>query len=150
MVLDGVTKFSIMENKILIDCDGVLTDGKIWVNRHGQITKGFHTHDVAAIRELISHGFEVCIVSASTWPGIDSFCAKTGASFINERNKSALSFKDYIAIGDSRWDIEFLKKATRKFCPNTAVRAVKNIEGIVVLDVAGGEGCIEEMLNYLL
>ncbi len=45
----------------------VLTDGKIWVNHQGEIIKSFNNKDLGAIKELLAMGFQVHIVTASSW-----------------------------------------------------------------------------------
>ena len=38
--------------QIVCDIDGVLTDGKIWVNHQGEIIKSFNNKDIGAVKEL--------------------------------------------------------------------------------------------------
>src|ERR1017187_3283609 len=85
---------------ILIDMDGVLTDGKINIDHTGtKMFKSFCTRDVRSIRELISMGYEVYIVSADDWSGGKAFASKVGAEFIYKREKSGFT-KPYLAVGD--------------------------------------------------
>ncbi len=136
---------------IVCDCDGVLTDGKFFLDGNGGVTKSFNTRDVRAIKELISFGFEFWIVTASSWSGIDHFAKKTGAVVFVMRDKGKLNMaeNDYIAIGDDVWDVEILKNAWLKFCPSNADRSVLSMPGIYKLDNKGGDGCIAELANIL-
>lgn len=132
---------------IVCDCDGVLTDGKVWISTSGEISKGFCTRDIRAIRELISMGFEFFIVTASSWPGMQIFEQKTGASVIVKRDKGLLNFgDDYIGMGDDSWDIKMLRNAKVKFCPADACEEVLNIPGINWLKTKGGSGCVLDLL----
>ena len=99
-----------------VDIDGVLTDGKIWVTKDGDISKGFNSRDLTAIRELIANGHEVHIVTASSWPGAESYLKKSGAEMHILRNKEEIPFHYDVAIGDSAWDIPMLRKAKFMFC----------------------------------
>lgn len=136
---------------IVLDCDGVLTDGKFWISHKGEISKGFCTRDLRAIRELISHGFEVFIVTASSWNGMDCYEKKSGASVIVMRDKTQLNFgEDYIGVGDDSWDLDMLQKAKYKFCPSDAVESVKSIEGMKILQTKGGDSCVMELLIELV
>lgn len=141
-------------NIIITDCDGVLTDGKTWVNHEGEITKGFNTKDVAAIREIISLGYEVYIITASSWPGLDKWAKKTGAIVIHSRDKGSIKHivddKPYIAVGDDVWDIPLLKNAALKFAPSDSIEAIKDVEGVRILNKKGGEGIMAELLKYLV
>lgn len=73
--------------KILIDFDGVLTDGKIFYTHDAKQFKGTNSRDIRAIKELISNGFEVIIITASSWPGSANFAKKTGAEVVVQRVK---------------------------------------------------------------
>lgn len=136
---------------ILIDCDGVLTDGSLTIDHRGRkMFKRFHTRDVRAIRELVCNGFEVVIVSADDWQGIFHFADKVGADVHICRDKSCVPFSDYIAIGDDAWDVEMLKNAKKAYCPMDADASVQRIPGIEVLPVRGGKGVIAELCWRLL
>jgi 3-deoxy-D-manno-octulosonate 8-phosphate phosphatase (KDO 8-P phosphatase) len=139
---------------IVIDCDGVLTDGRLNIDHTGsKMFKSFHTRDIRAIRELVSQGFEVYIVSADDWPGGGAFADKVGAHWINERDKSKvkehMQQREYMAVGDDAWDVPMLKGAIIKFCPQDADASVRRIDGIEILGVAGGAGVIAEVLRFL-
>lgn len=140
-------------NIIITDCDGVLTDGKTWVNQQGEITKGFNTKDVAAIREMISLGYEVYIITASSWPGLDKWAKKTGAVVIHSRDKGNLKHiiddKPYIAVGDDVWDIPLFKNAVACYAPSDSIEAIKGIKGVTILNKKGGEGVLSELLKYI-
>jgi len=141
-----------MQNKvILIDCDGVLTDGKLTIGRDGEKQfKQFHTRDVRAIRELVYNGYEVVIVSADDWPGIYHFAAKVGADVCISRTKTELPYKGYLAIGDDAWDVQMLKNARLAFCPADADVSVLGVEGIYQLKTAGGNGVVAEFIWEVL
>jgi 3-deoxy-D-manno-octulosonate 8-phosphate phosphatase (KDO 8-P phosphatase) len=88
--------------KIIIDFDGVLTDGKVFYTHDGKIFKGLNTRDVRAIRELISLGYDVVILTASSWPGSAEFAKKTGSEVVilKEKNKYIENIKEM--IGEDR------------------------------------------------
>lgn len=136
---------------VLIDCDGVLTDGALTMDHLGEkMFKRFHTRDVRAIRELIFNGFEVVIVSADDWTGIYHFADKVGAEVYICRDKGKIPFDNFIAIGDDAWDIPMLKAARRAFATFDADPSVKILPGITRLGTPGGQGVIAELVTYLL
>ena len=140
-----------MPNVILIDCDGVLTDGRLTIDHRGEkFFKQFHTRDVRAIRELIYNGYEVVIVSCDDWMGIHHFAAKVGADVHISRSKVELPYRNYIAIGDDAWDIQMLKGAEIAYCPVDADVLVCGLSGVHILDTKGGQGVIAEMARKLL
>jgi len=138
---------------VVIDCDGVLTDGKLTINSSGtKLLKQFHTRDVRAIRELVSSGVEVYIVTADDWEGTAHFAKKVGAEYVYMRDKSKvpemLANRPYICVGDDAWDIPMITAAKISFCPANADTLVKTFCHMV-LETKGGEGVIAELLHAL-
>jgi 3-deoxy-D-manno-octulosonate 8-phosphate phosphatase (KDO 8-P phosphatase) len=134
---------------ICCDIDGVLTDGKIWVNHQGEIIKSFNNKDIGAVKELLSMGYQVYFVTASSWPGSDLYLKRSGAELIVLRNKEQINFHYDIAIGDSGWDIPMLNKARFVFCPSDASKEVKELDGMHILKCKGGQGVMLEMVQIL-
>lgn len=130
-----------------IDLDGCLTDGKIWVNHKGEIIKGFNSKDLTAIKELIANGNEVHIVTASSWPGAESYLKKSGAELHVIRNKEEIPFRYDVAVGDSAWDIPMFERCKINFCPADASKEVKCFPGMQVLETKGGEGVVLELVR---
>ena len=143
-----------MPNKpktILIDCDGVLTDGTLTIDHNGEkLFKKFHTKDVRAIRELVANGYEVVIVTADDWPGVFHFAEKVGAVVEVTKEKGKLKYENYIAIGDDAWDVQMLQNADMAFCPIDADKSVKSIKGIRVIDSNGGCGMMAKVIRCLI
>ena len=139
--------------KILIDFDGVLTDGKVYYTHDAKQFKGTNSRDIRAIKELISNGFEVIIITASKWPGATNFANKTGAEIIMSRVK-----KDYVdtitepfaAIGDDVWDFDMLSKADMAFAPADCDQLIHTIPNIKILNCNGGDGVIATLVHQLV
>jgi 3-deoxy-D-manno-octulosonate 8-phosphate phosphatase (KDO 8-P phosphatase) len=134
---------------ICCDIDGVLTDGKIWVNHQGEIIKSFNNKDIGAVKELLAMGYQVVFVTASSWPGSDLYLKRSGAELIVLRNKEEIPFHYDIAIGDSGWDIPMLQKAKYCFCPSDASKEIKELDGVHILETKGGQGVMLEMVRIL-
>lgn len=138
-------------NRLLVDCDGVLTDGRLTIDHNGEKQfKQFNTRDVRAIREFVFNGWEVILVSADDWPGLKHFAKKVGAEFYYCHDKSCLPFENYIAVGDDAWDVCMLEKAYKGFIPSDADESVGFIENIKRLKTAGGQGIVAELARILL
>lgn len=134
--------------KILIDADATLTDGKMYMDRHGEkMFYSFHSRDNAALAELIYEGFEVVIVTSNDSKIIKEYAKKRKCSYLYTRDKQ---IKGYAAVGDSVIDIPMLKLAELKFCPADADPSVKKLEGIKILPITGGNGVIAEMIHHIL
>lgn len=139
-----------MLRRILVDADGVLTDGKLTIDHAGRkLFKTFSTRDIRAIRELVAHGYEVYIVTADSWPGIEAYAEKVGAQVRYERDKVP-DDEPYVGVGDDAWDVRMLEGAAEAFCPRDADESVRAIDGIHILPVRGGEGVMAEVVRRLL
>jgi len=136
---------------IVFDVDGVLTDGKFWVDSDGNRSKGFHTRDVRALREIVSKGYEVYLVTASSWSGLESFAEKTGVEIKLLRDKSEfIANGPFICVVDDSWDLSLIEKCTKAYCPSDAYWAVRASEKVTVLSTRGGEGVATEVLDILM
>lgn len=141
-------------NIVILDVDGVLTDGCLTIDHKGEkLFKKFTTKDVRAIRELVANGFEVYIVTADDWPGTKHFAEKVGAEFICLKDKmqirQTIGDRPFIAVGDDAWDVGILKAATIAFCPLDADWSVKQVKGIRILKTRGGKGVVAEVIRLL-
>lgn len=137
---------------ILVDCDGVLTDGKLTIDHAGEkLFKRFHTRDVRSIRQLVHLGYHVVIVSADDWPGIFHFANKVGAEVLISQDKKENGYQDYIAIGDDAWDVSMIKGSALAFVPADADQSVLTCgRPVIKLNTPGGQGVMAEVLQQLL
>jgi 3-deoxy-D-manno-octulosonate 8-phosphate phosphatase KdsC-like HAD superfamily phosphatase len=99
---------------------------------------------------LIANGHQVHIVTASSWPGAESYMNKSGAEFHILRNKEEIPFRYDVAIGDSAWDIPMLKKARYMFCPKDAQSEVRFLKDINILETKGGDGVMAEIVEIFI
>lgn len=135
---------------IVMDCDGVLTDGTLVIDHAGEkLFKKFHTRDVRAIRELVYRGHPVVIVSADDWAGTSKFAEKVGAEFLALRDKSQVPYAGYIAVGDDSWDVGMLMKAAMAFAPSDADASVLGLPWVTTLPIEGGKGVIAALVRQL-
>jgi 3-deoxy-D-manno-octulosonate 8-phosphate phosphatase KdsC-like HAD superfamily phosphatase len=94
-------------------------------------------------------GYQVHLVTASSWPGAEQYLRRSGAQLHIIRNKESIPFDYQIAIGDSAWDIPMLCKAKHLFCPADASLEVKCLDGVHPLMTPGGQGIMLELVRIL-
>lgn len=135
-----------MLETIAIDFDGVLTDGKHYIDHDGKAFYSVHSRDNSAIAELISMGYRVVIVTANDDDAIRQYAKRRKVEYLYSREKD---IKASYAIGDSVFDYQMLLNAYKAFCPQDADETIKRIPGIIVLPVKGGHGVIEHLLLHL-
>jgi len=57
---------------LVLDVDGVLTDGTLWFGPEGEVMKPFHVRDGLGIKQLLAAGIEVAIISGRRHPAVDA------------------------------------------------------------------------------
>ena len=55
---------------LVLDVDGVLTDGGIYVDARGEVTKRFHVHDGLGIKAAQAAGLAVAVISGLDSPAV--------------------------------------------------------------------------------
>lgn len=139
----------------IIDCDGVLNDGKQAHIYNCPILekpfKFFHSRDKTAIRHLTQTlGKRVIIISADDSDITRAWAESCGAEFMYRRIKvfsedDGIVWSETVGVGDDIMDLPYLEKCALAYCPADANRMVN----AVPLEVRGGEGVISHLCWYL-
>ena len=148
---------------LVIDVDGVMTDGGMYFTESGDQFKKFNTKDGMAIIHLTKNDFQVAIISSgfkgeavskrAEMLGIQN-CVVSRTPKIETLNALCLeqniSLENVAMIGDDINDLEVMKIIGLAACPKDAVNIIKsNVQ--IVLNKKGGEGCVREFIDeYLL
>lgn len=146
---------------LLMDCDGVLTDGRIWIFENGEEQKGFHTRDGLGIDLLHRAGLRSGIISGRTSSAVEARARTLGMSFIIQGHENKVqAFADVLAqagvtnaeasyIGDDLNDIPLIVQsglgvAVSDAAPETRERAH------YVTKAHGGFGAVREVIELIL
>ena len=151
-----------MDIKLLVmDVDGTLTDGKIYMSANGELMKAFNIKDGYAIARLRDYGIEPVIITGRSSEIVRQRCAELkiiefhqgidNKSFklrdVCEKYHIDLSQAAY--IGDDLNDLPCMKICGFSACPSDAMKSVKNAVNYVC-EAKGGEGAVRELVDYLL
>jgi 3-deoxy-D-manno-octulosonate 8-phosphate phosphatase (KDO 8-P phosphatase) len=148
---------------LILDVDGTLTDGGIYIMEDGSQFKKFNSRDGMGIRLLQKAGIEVGIISnGKTTSMVQARADMLGMTrvYVGEAKKMdvldawmeemGISLGQVGMVGDDINDLPVMEKAGLSACPADAVKAVKE-KADIVLQLKGGEGCVRELIdNYLL
>tara|TARA_R110002012_G_scaffold94666_1_gene229032 strand:+ start:22445 stop:22924 length:480 start_codon:yes stop_codon:yes gene_type:complete len=148
---------------LILDVDGTLTDGGIYIMEDGSQFKKFNSRDGMGIRLLQKAGIEVGIISnGKTTSMVQARADMLGMTrvYVGEAKKMdvleawmtemGIGLDQVGMVGDDINDLPVMEKAGLSACPADAVRAVKE-KADIVLQLKGGEGCVRELIdNYLL
>ena len=148
---------------LILDVDGVMTDGGMYYTENGDQIKKYNTKDGMAIQHLVKNEFQVAIISS----GFKSEMVKSRADLLGIQrcyvgrdpkievlNKYCeelnIKLKNVAIIGDDVNDMEIIKQVGFSASPSDAMNTVKS-QVDVVLTKKGGEGCVREFIDaYLL
>lgn len=144
---------------LVLDVDGTLTDGGIYITESGDEMKKFNTKDGMGIKRLLKSGVEVGFISASISKKIvhhraamlgvrycyagDADKLEVLGQWLDELD---LSFSDVAFIGDDINDAKIMQEVGLSACPTDALGEVRNIANIV-LEKKGGQGCVREFID---
>ncbi len=122
---------------LVLDIDGVLTDGRLLYGASGEIGKSFNVKDGYGIRRLLNRGIHVATISARPSEGAAIRLAELGVDHIFlgckdkvtqlENMQKALGVgQDHTAVmGDDIPDLKMMDLATLKLTPNDGVHELR-------------------------
>ena len=144
---------------LVLDVDGVMTDGGMYYTESGDQFKKFNTKDGMAIKIALGKGLEVAFLSSGSTENIIQNRAKTlgvprvyvGArpklEVLNEWCKELnISTQNVAYIGDDINDLGVFDAVAFSGCPQDAVEAIK-MKAHVILKKKGGDACIREFVG---
>ena len=146
---------------LVLDVDGVLTDGGLHYDPSGERAKRFHVHDGLAMVEARRAGLALAVVSGRSSAAVARRLAELGIAEVHQgvRDKCAVLIKlmarfgldraQVAVMGDDLNDLPSMRKAGLALAPRNAVREVRDAAHWVSRR-AGGEGAVREALELLL
>ena len=69
---------------LVLDVDGVLTDGRLWFGPDGEALKAFHVRDGVGIKALLGAGVEVAIISGRRSAALERRAAELGVRHLEQ------------------------------------------------------------------
>lgn len=146
----------------VMDVDGTLTDGKIYMGNQGELFKAFDIKDGLGVHEILpEHGVKTVIMTGRVSEIVERRAAELEVSIvlqgIKDKKKMLCELmekhrclpEEVAYIGDDLGDIPAIKACKFSACPGDAVRAVKE-ECAYVCKKAGGSGAVREFIEWLL
>ena len=155
-----------MVKYFVMDVDGTLTDGKIYMGNDGEMCKAFNVKDGYGIHDiLIPKGIVPVIITGRSSLIVQRRCRELGVQdlFQGVKNKqsvlqklleeSGFEYKDVAYIGDDVNDLSCMK-TVKEFggiigCPADAVDEVRVISDFISKK-NGGDGAVREFIEWIL
>lgn len=149
---------------LVLDVDGVLTDGILHYGPDGEIGKGFNVRDGLGIRLLLDAGISVGVISGRAGGATERRLLELGLEpkmiVLGSRNKvgdlekiqkvaGGVTDAETAAIGDDLPDLPILMRAGFSACPADSAPDVAAVCDLVC-GFAGGRGAVREVAELIL
>ena len=146
---------------IVLDVDGCLTDGSVYLDNQGNETKRFNIKDGLAIAAWIRLGFEVAIITGRSSGSLSARCKELGIDNLHQGVKDkgsklsqvlaelGVSLEETAAIGDDWNDLPVLERVGFAMCPADAVSEVRSAADYVC-QANGGHGAVREAIEHII
>ena len=146
---------------ILMDCDGVLTDGRIILLPDGEEIKNFHVLDGQGVTLARQAGLRVGVISGRRSRVLERRAKENHFDFLVQQaeNKLAafespieqakLNDREVAFIGDDLPDLPLMRRAGLAIAVANAVEEVKAAAQLVT-NRAGGDGAVREAIEFIL
>lgn len=146
---------------LILDVDGVLTDGKLFFDNQGQEYKAFHARDGHGIKLLRQSGVEVAVISGRKSASVALRMKNLGielvyqghedkrAAFQDIINKLGIQHEQAAHIGDDVLDLPIMVRVGLAIAVNDANFAVKErADWCTTLN--GGQGAVREVCDLIM
>ncbi|WP_226677966.1 KdsC family phosphatase [Mesobacillus jeotgali] len=146
---------------LVMDVDGTLTDGKIYIGEHGEIFKAFNVKDGYRLNSLDKYSIIPVIITGRNSAILSRRAAELNISEVHQGidnklevldeiiDRHNLKYENVAYIGDDINDIECMKACGFNACPADAVQEViQTVDYVCKLN--GGEGAVRELIDLLI
>ncbi len=146
---------------LILDVDGVLTDGRIGFTAQGDEIKHFSIRDGLAIRLAQRSGFQVAFLSGRSSPAVQRRAAELEVEIVIEGSRDKVLHLEEIlnrlnlpasqaaAMGDDLLDIPLLERVHFSAAPSDAAPEVRRVVDYVS-QCPGGRGAVREVIERIL
>jgi 3-deoxy-D-manno-octulosonate 8-phosphate phosphatase (KDO 8-P phosphatase) len=146
---------------LLMDCDGVLTDGRLYYSASGEEMKVFHVRDGHGIVEWHRAGNRSGIISGRRSSAVEMRAKELGIEFVYQGvSDKVAALREILRlanvdagevafIGDDIPDIDVMRAVGFSVAVGDAADEVKQAADLVT-NAAGGHGAVREAIDHLL
>lgn len=147
---------------LVMDVDGTLTDGKIYMSANGELIKAFDTKDGCGIKDILpQYEIKPIIITGRESQILKKRCEELCIIEVHQGVKDKLGLLKIIVkdlgqcayIGDDITDIPCMKSIKDAGgyigCPQNAVKKVVNIADFVS-EHNGGDGAVRDFIEWII
>ncbi len=146
---------------LLLDVDGVMTDGSIILDSSGNETKCFHVRDGHGIKLIQKAGIHVGIITGRSSEVVNIRARELGITEVHQGVhdkilvydaiilKYGLKDEEVAYIGDDAVDLSIFKRVGFAAAVADADPSVKPYVDLITKS-AGGRGAVREVINFII
>ncbi|MCV9884485.1 KdsC family phosphatase [Metabacillus halosaccharovorans] len=146
---------------IILDVDGVLTDGKLLIGSDGIEYKTFNVKDGMGISVARYAGIKFAIITGRRSEAVSIRAKELGIDYVFQgisdkkeiliklMNDLNVSKEEICYMGDDLNDLPIIQEVGLSYAPNDAVEVVKE-KVSVVTEANGGHGAVREMIESII
>jgi 3-deoxy-D-manno-octulosonate 8-phosphate phosphatase (KDO 8-P phosphatase) len=146
---------------LLLDVDGVMTDGGIVYDGNGLETKIFNVKDGHGIKMLQRHGIEVGIITGRKSLVVDIRARELGIelvyqgalkkleSYLDVKRRTGFADSQIAYVGDDVIDVPVMRRVVFAAAPADGLLEARNAAHYVTT-CAGGRGAVREVCDMIL
>jgi 3-deoxy-D-manno-octulosonate 8-phosphate phosphatase (KDO 8-P phosphatase) len=146
---------------LVLDVDGVMTDGRLYYGPRGEALKVFHVRDGFGIRAVAEAGIEVAVISGRRSTMVARRCRDLGIRHVVQGRDDKLPvLRKLLAkldlnpvhcacVGDDVIDVPILRAAGLAFSVADAHPDARRAAHVVT-KLPGGHGAVREICDFLL
>ncbi|HEV2885028.1 MAG TPA: HAD family hydrolase [Pyrinomonadaceae bacterium] len=146
---------------LLMDCDGVLTDGRLWLTNDGDEQKTFNTKDGLGLDLFRRAGLKSGVITGRSSQALARRAEELGVEFVRQGDaykvdafeevlREAKVDEDEVAfIGDDLTDIPLMIRSELAVAVADAVEEAQSVAHYVTR-AKGGHGAVREVIEIIL
>ena len=146
---------------LVLDVDGVLTDGRLYFGPRGEALKVFDVRDGYGLVALQRAGVAVAVISGRSSRAVSARCRELGIRHVHQgvadkpavferlRARLRLARTACACVGDDLPDVPLMKSVALSFAVADAHPAARRAAGAVTR-LGGGRGAVREVCDLLL
>jgi len=146
---------------LVLDVDGVMSDGKVTYTSDGTELKSFNIKDGLGIKRVQRAGIQTAIITGRVSPMVERRASELGIHHLIQGREDKLAALEELIrsleidlqsvayMGDDLPDLDVIVGVGLGSCPADAAPAVR-AKADWIASLNGGEGCVRELCDYLL
>ncbi|MCD8290424.1 MAG: 3-deoxy-D-manno-octulosonate 8-phosphate phosphatase [Prevotella sp.] len=147
---------------LVMDVDGTLTDGKIYMGANDEVMKAFNIKDGCGIKDIaMAHGIVPVIITARESEIVANRCRELSITEVYQGVRDKVGrlreitddFSEVAYIGDDILDLQCMEPVHEAGglvgCPRDAVKQVRELADFVA-EHDGGDGAVRDFVEWIM